>query len=156
MSSYDAQLSHSVFLLIMLDIPAGLNIIYFSIMKKDNAVILPSGQVSQRVIFPSFLHLSSLLQAKLALDPQAVDADAPFCCDARCPPLSCIKFGSENPGLQKGEAEMGVYPSELAPVVQCHRCGRGKPVHIPAHHRGPSLGMGSVQIVIYAEVYNTA
>lgn len=120
----------------------GLNIIYFFIMKKDSAVILPSGQVSQRIVFPSFLHLSSQLQSELAQDPQAVDADTPFCCHARCSPLNCIKFGSDNPEPHKGEAEMGVSPSELAPVVQCHRCGRGKPVCIPAHHRGSSIRYG--------------
>lgn len=72
----------------------GLNIIYFSIMKKDNAVILPSGQVSQKVVFPRFLHLPSQLQSELAQDPQAVDTDTLFLlpCQVSTPQLHHIRL----------------------------------------------------------------
>lgn len=61
-----------------------------------------------------------------------------FLLPCQYPPLSCIKFGSENPGPHKGEAEMGVSAS----VVQCHGCGRANPVCIPAQHRGSSVSYG--------------
>lgn len=134
----------------------GLNIIHVSIMKKDSAVIFPSGQVAQRFVFPSFPHLSSQLQSELAPDPQAIDSDTPFCCHAKCPPLSCIKSCSENPGPHKSEGRDGVTPSELAPVVQCHRCSRGKHVHVSLlTTEAPVLGLGSVQTasVVYMQKY---